>query len=186
MNYEAGRRALPFLPLSWEEWKCKFPTLHAEWTYSYQSEKKNLNSKSREILFYAFLGSITRKGWKIWSTAGSVTQALLSSMTTVHKTHFEDSLASLFSLCSQLPPAVPQLSSRKLFIWLQLCFGRVKGEKTYSTVEALPTFMHYLLYQSYKLWERSLVIKCCPILMTVQIAHLHTVTCIWQMWSNCC
>lgn len=111
-------------------------------------KKRNLNSKSCEILHYAFLGSMTRKGWKLWSTTGSVTQALLSSVTPVHKTHFEDSLASLLGLCPQLPP-VPQLSSTKLF---QLCFGRVEGEKTDSAVETMPTFMHYLLYQSYNLW----------------------------------
>lgn len=70
--------------------------------------KYNLNSKSREILYYAFLGSMKRKGWKLWSTTGSATQALLSSVTSVHKTHYEDSLASLLSLCPQLPP-VPQL-----------------------------------------------------------------------------
>lgn len=98
----------------------------------------------------------------------------------------QDPLWRLPSILTQSLPTTPSssttLSSTKLFIWLHLCFRKAKGEKTYSTAETVPTFMRYLLYQSYKLRERSLVIKCHPILMTVQkTAHLHTA----QVFDRC-
>lgn len=146
----------------------------------------------KKILIQSHVKFCIMNSWEVWPGRAESfaqpqveSQALLSSVTPLHKTHFEHSLPLLLSLCSQLTP-VPQLFSTKLFIWLQLCFGRVKGEKTHSIVETMPTFMHYLLYQSYKLWEKSLVIECHPISMTVQIAQLHTVPCICHMWSNCC
>lgn len=99
-------------------------------------------------------------------------------------TSSQDSLWRLPSILIQSLPTAPSSSTTVFNKAIHLALALLWKSKRRSNLLYCRDYANFhvlFVLPSYKLWERSLVIKCHPILMTVQTAHLHTV----QVFDRC-